>query len=306
MKGNRKRSQRFDLRRLLAFPLLRAAGEQPSLSPTEGELLFELAGENPGNLLFGRFDEGEVRSRLARAGILEGISRRGTRDPLLRLECEDPADQRVSLYADAISRDRLLLETRLSLCRFHLRKPIGPFTEEDSFRMLIIHWLGLYDPDRPFTVERPRLPGQQRPGLGLLPQSLELLRDLGRELALDGVLDVPDHFHTALFYARAFRFLEPECEGRFQAIVRDMKGIPLALASEAIALGCLVDRATGEPVPWEAAEQVLPVRGPLRRYLLSSGYRRLRDQAFSAFRASIDWDGYREKIASNPSSGNTP
>jgi len=68
-----------------------------------------------------------------------------------------------------------------------------------------------------------------------MPQSLELLRDLGRELALDGVLDVPDHFHTALFYSR-----------------------------------------------------------------------RLRDQAFSAFRTGIDWDGYREKIASNPPPGNTP
>lgn len=86
----------------------------------------------------------------------------------------------------------------------------------------------------------------------------------------------------------------------------DTKGIPLALASEAIELGCMVDLATGEPFPWEAAEQVLPVRGPLRRYLLSSGYRRLRDRASSAFRTDIDWDGYREKIASNPPPGNTP
>jgi hypothetical protein len=306
MDRNRKRSQRFDLRRLLAFPVLRADREEPSSSPTEGELLFELTGENPGNLLFGRFDVGEVRSRLARAGILEGISRRGIPEPLLGLECEDPADQRVSLYAGAASRDRLLFEARMELCRFHPRKEIGPFTEENSFRMLIVHWLGLSDPDRPFTVDRPRLPGQQRPGLGLMPQCLELLRDLGRELALDGVLDVPDHFHTALFYARAFRFLEPECEGRFQAMVRSLKGIPLALASEAVELGCLVDPTTGEPVPWEAAEQVLPVRGPLRRYLLSSGYRVRRDQAFSAFRGGIDWDAYREKIASKKSSGNTP
>ncbi len=300
---DRTRSLRFDLRRLLAFPLLREAG---GASPSEGELLFELAGENPRNLLFGRFGTEDVRSRLDRAGILEGLSRRGYTDPLLLLECEDPADQRVYLYAGSASRDRLLLEARLELRRFHPRKAIGPFTEDSSFRMLIIHWLCLADPDRPFTIERPRLPGQQRPGLGLMPQSLELLRNLGEELALDGVLDVPDHFHTALFYSRAFRFLEPGYEGRFQAIQRDLSGIPLALASEAIELGCLVDLASGTPIPWEAAEQVLPVRGPLRRHLQSPDYRRLRDQAFSAFRSGIDWDAYRAKIPSKIRSGNTP
>lgn len=306
MSADNRRSRRFDLRRLLAFPLLRSEGWPTSPSPTEGELLYELAGENPGNLLFGRFDEGEVRSMLDRAGILEGMARRSYPDPLLRLDCEDPSDQRVSLYAGDLSRDRLLLEARLSLSRFHPGKAIGPFSEKDTFRMLIVHWLCLSDPERPFTPDRPRLPGQRRPGLGVLSGSLALLREIGRELSLDGVLDVPDHFHTALFYSRAFRFLEPEIEGRFQAIVRDLSGIPLALASEAIKLGCLVDRSTGNPHPWEAAEQVMPVRGPLRRYLSSSGYRDRRNRAFSAFRTVVDWDAYRKKIASKPPRGNSP
>jgi len=58
------------------------------------------------------------------------------------------------------SRDHLLLEARLQLCRFHPRKAIGPFTEESAFRMLIIHWLSLSDPDRPFSAARPRLRDQ--------------------------------------------------------------------------------------------------------------------------------------------------
>ncbi|MBI5419001.1 MAG: hypothetical protein HZA60_02825 [Deltaproteobacteria bacterium] len=302
----RNRKQRFDLRRLLAFPLLRATGERESAGPSEGELLFELSGQNPENHLFGRFDAESVRSRLSRAGILPDLARRGYPDPLLVLECEDPADQRILLFAGGPSRERLLLEARLELRRFHPRKAIGPFTEESTFRMLILHWLSLSDPDRPFTVARPRLPGQQRPGLGLLPQILALLRDFGRELGGDGVLDVPDHFHTALFYAVAFRFLEPEKEGRFQAIARDLKGAPLALVSEAIDFGCLCDAATGKPLPWEPAEQVLAVRGPLRRHLLSAEYRRLRDRAFSEVRAAVDWDRYRAKIAEKGRSGNYP
>jgi hypothetical protein len=282
------------------------AKRQPGESPTEGELLFELTGENPGNLLFGRFGPKDVRARLSRAGILEELSCKGYPDPLLRLECEDPAEQRVCLFAGPPSRDRLLLEARLELYRFHPRKPIGPFTEESAFRVLLIHWLCLSDPDRQFTAWRPRLPGQQRPGLGLLPQCLALLRGIGRELAIDGIMDVPDHYHTALFYSRAFRFLEPEAEGRFHAIARDLRGVPLALASEAIDFGCMVDADTGNPLPWEPAEQVLPVRGPVRRHLQSADYRRIRERAFLALRVGVDWDRYRLKIAERGAAGKYP
>lgn len=303
---DRDRKRRFDLRRLLAFPSLRAIGELAGAGPSEGELLFELSGQNPENRLFGRFDAEEVRSRLGRAGILPGLARLGYADPLLVLECGDPAEQRVCLYAGARSRDRLLLEARLSLGRFHPRKAIGAFTEESTFRMLLLHWLSVSDPDRPFSIARPRLPGQQRPGLGLLAPILALLRDVGRELGIDGVLDIPDHFHTALFYSRGFRFLEPEKEGRFQAIARDLQGAPLALVSEAIDFGCLCDAATAEPLPWDPAEQVLAVRGPLRRHFLSAGYRQARDRAFAEVRTAVDWDRYRAKIAERGASGNYP
>jgi len=297
---------RFDLRRLLAFPLLRAAKKPADTSPSEGELLFELSGDNPGNLLFNRFDAEEVRNRLSRAGILESLARRGYPDPILQLECEDPTDQRISLFAGRASRERLLIEARLELCRFLLRKPVGRFEEGTSFRMLTIHWLCLSDPDSPFTAARPRLPGQQRPGLGLLPETLSLLKDLGKELSVDGVLDVPDHFHTALFYSREFHFLEPEIEGRLHAVARDLRGVPLSLLSEAVDLGCLVDTATMEPMPWEPAEQVLPFRGALLKHQQSAEYRRLREGAYNGLRVAVDWDLYRGKIAARGAVGKYP
>ncbi len=291
------------LRRLLAFPLLRPVRTRGTLSPSETEILFELEGRNPENRLFGRYGPGDVMARLERAGILGGLSLRGYRDPTLVLSCEEPSDQRVHLFAGKATRDRLLLEARLQLCLFRPRQRIGPFTPESAFRMLIIHWLVVSDPDRPFTIDRPRLPGQERPGLGLMGQSLALLRDMARELLLDGVLDVPEHFHTALFYARRFRFLEPETEGRFLAIARDLKDVPLALASEAVQEECLVDRGSGETVTWRPAEQVMAVRGPLRGWFHSGEYAQARDRACEALRAAVDWDAYRAKIAARGRSG---
>jgi len=304
---SRKRPIRFSpLRRLLSFPLLRAGKPGDRFPSTEGELLFELAGLNPENLLFGRFTPEEVRERIRKAGILKGLAAKGYDDPVLSLECRNPEDQRVSLYAGRKSRDRLLMEVRVRICAFRPGKPIGPFSEETVFRMLLIHWLVLSDPDRPFSIDRPRLPGQERPGLGLLSECISLLRGVGREFPLDGVLDVPDHFHTALFYSRAFRFLDPDIEGRFQAIARDLKGIPLATASEAVREECLIDTATGLPVPWDPAEQVMALRDPLLRYLRSPEYERLRDETGARLHVAVDWDRYRAKIAGRGDNGKSP
>ena len=288
---------RFDLRRLFGLPLLSAGEETGAPAPLENELLFDLTGENPENRLFGRYGTTELRNLLDAAGLLAGLSERGYPDPVLRLSCADPADQRICLYAGEETRDRLLLEARLQLAPFHPRRPIGPFTVESSFRMLVIHWLVLSSPDGTFTVDRPRLPGQEKPGLGLLAPTLALLKSLARDLSVDGVLDVPDHFHTALFYSRAFRYLSPDAEGTFLAIARDLAGVPLALASDAIREGCLVDRKTGAPFPWPAAEQVLALRGPLSRFLRSPSYREARNRASADHRFVVNWDLYRRNLA---------
>jgi hypothetical protein len=304
---NRSRSRHVSpLRRLLSFPLLRTGRTREEAFPSAGELLFDLAGHNPENLLFGRFGPEELRERIRAAGILDGLARRGYRDPLLALECGDPQDQRICLYAGSRSRDRLLMEMRVQIAAFRPGKSIGPFSEESLFRMLLLHWLLISDPERPFSIDRPRLPGQERPGLGLLAECLSLLWGIGREFLLDGALDVPDHFHTALFYSRKFRFLDPQAEGRFQAMARALKGIPLALASEAVQEGCLTDRATGLPILWEPAEQVMPLRNPLRRYLRSPEYRLACSEAGSGVEAAVDWDRYREKIAAKGGPGKYP
>lgn len=288
---------RFELRRLFGLPLL-SAGEGDDASPSlESELTFDLTGENPENRLFGRFGPGELRKLLDTSGLLAGLSERGYPDPVLRLSCADPSDQRICLYAGEETRDRLLLEARLQLAPFHPRRPIGPFTEASSFRMLVIHWLVLSSPDGTFTVDRPRLPGQEKPGLGLLNQTIELLKEFSRELPVDGVLDVPDHFHTALFYSRAFRYLDPVAEGRFLAIARDLAGVPLALASDAIREGCLVDRTAEAPTPWPVAEQVIAMRGPLYRFLRSHTYREARNRALADHRFVVNWDLYRRNLA---------
>jgi hypothetical protein len=299
-----KKSGGLGLRRLLSFPRFLAGEAGRAAATSEGELLFELTGGNPENRLFGRFGEDWIRNLLEKSGMTAGLARKGYPDPAIELSCADPDDQRILVFAGERRRERLLIETRMQLCSFHPKAGIGPFTPDDAFRMLIIHWLVLSDPEAEFSFRKPRLPGQERPGLGLLAESLKLLRGIGRELLIDGILDIPDHFHTAKFYARAMRFFDPVAEGTFQAMMRDLSGIPLTLASEAVQLGAMVDARSGEPIAWHPTEQILAVHGPLRRYFRSDRYLALSGQAAHRTRVAIDWDLYRRKIASAGASAN--
>ena len=89
-------------------------------------------------------------------------------------------------------------------------------------------------------------------------------------------------------------------------MARDLKGLPLALASEAVQEGCLIDTGTGLPVPWEPVEQVMPLSEPLRRHFRSSAFRSVRDEVASALRVAVDWDRYRAKIAAKGRAGKYP
>jgi len=125
--------------------------------------------------------------------------------------------------------------------------------------MLYVHWLALRDPRARFSSKRPKLPGQDVPGLGLVREVTQLVVLASAHLGVAGVAFVPAHYHIA-FVARAhFRFVDPIQQGRFEAMLRDLGQLPLAEVTEAI------DRQqvmmNGEPFRWEPGEMILGLNG---------------------------------------------
>jgi hypothetical protein len=124
--------------------------------------------------------------------------------------------------------------------------------------VLYVHWLSLRHPRAQFSLLRPRLPGQEVPGLGLARETGEMLALMALRLGLAGVAYRPAHYHTAFAGRHHFSFVEAERQGRFEALIRDLRDVPLLEATRAIEAGRVM--LDGKPYEWEPDEMVLWLR----------------------------------------------
>lgn len=121
-------------------------------------------------------------------------------------------------------------------------------------RMLYVHWLALRNPRARFAPERPQLPGQDVPGLGLAPEIMELLLRMAARLGLEGIAFRPAAYHLAFAGRETLRFVDQARQGRFEALVEVLKELPLVEATRAVAEGRIL--LDGEQYRWETDEMV--------------------------------------------------
>ncbi|MER2566057.1 MAG: histone deacetylase [Myxococcaceae bacterium] len=119
---------------------------------------------------------------------------------------------------------------------------------------LFVNWLSLRNPRARFSGVRPQLPGQEVPGLGLAKEMTHLLTLMAQRLLLDGVAFRPSWFHMAWAARQSARFVNSARQGRFEALCRDVRGMPLLEATRAVAEGRML--LNGQPYAWEADEMV--------------------------------------------------
>jgi acetoin utilization deacetylase AcuC-like enzyme len=214
-----------------------------------------------------------VELAFERVGLLERLRRMGFATPTLEMDLDNPAGDTLRLWSDA-ARRALLMELRTRIDR----------TAVTGLALLRIEWLLLQNPRAQFTAERPRLPGQTHPGLGLLPDIMGLLVLACDRLHLDGLLFVPAHYHTASQGRKTLRFLDPAHEGLFRALHAGLAGLPLAEATRAVDEGRVYDEATGERLAWPNMPMVLPVSDQLAARVSGDAYENAAEAARARYR----------------------
>jgi len=192
--------------------------------------------------LLGYYTADGIEYALFRFGLLDFIGRLGYDHFHVDIELVASGGDRVQLHGRADGKDWLLVELVLEK-RTVEGRPI-----------LYTHWLSLRNPRARFFAERPQLPGQEVPGLGLAREVSQLLRLIAERLQLEGVAFRPAWYHTAFVGRHSFRFVDPARQGRFEALQRDLSSLPLLELSLAVAHGKV--RLDGQPYAWEADEMV--------------------------------------------------
>jgi acetoin utilization deacetylase AcuC-like enzyme len=153
----------------------------------------------------------------------------------------------------------------------------------EGMELLHIEWLRLQNPSVGFTRDRPPLPGQNHPGLGLLRDTTAILMMACERLGLDGISFVAGHYHLVAQSREYMRFAGLEDEVRFRATRKAVKGLSLAEATRAVDCGRVIDRATGDPVAWVPPTMVVPVSDRLKSWFEDSSRGREADAAAMEF-----------------------
>lgn len=243
-------------------------------------------------LFLGRYSIDDINDTLTRHGIFAQLEDIGFRNVQVEIKTDEVYNHRLYVHTGQKDYDHILIELRLREGVFRPRKQFVPEVKIGSLSMILVDWLLLQNPEKSFDEHRPNLPQQDHPGLGLLqsfiPMVMEVVNDSGRQ----GVLDVPIHYHGALFYSRWFHFFNPETEGKFLAMQRDLASLPLDLISHGISQGCLINLTTGEREKWDAGEQVLPLCDTLHDYFNHKTYMEARDEAYRQVKFDLDPDEY--------------
>jgi hypothetical protein len=143
------------------------------------------------------------------------------------------------------------------------------------------------NPRADFTLDRPALPGQRRPGLGLARWMFELLRMMAERLGCAGMINNPDRYHNAYLYSRAVRFYDPVREGRFRALVDLLEPLGMLEAARAMEQHRVIDLDNGQPLQWEGHPQVIGFTPEITGYLAGERYRDIAQTARQTLRLRL-------------------
>ena len=252
------------------------------------DILGDLSQKKRPRLFLDFYSEDGVLKALDEYGIFKDLKKRGFKDFVIVLDTKDPYLHKFRAYHEKKKPDHLLCEVYLRKKSFTAKPIFNSSVTGETFTLIVIEWLTLQNPMANFTPHRPQLPGQNYPGLRIGRKVLVIFINMCIRLKTDGLLNIPEHYHNAAFYSRNFSYFNPQTEGHFQAIRRDLGHLGLYKLSWAIEWECLIETTSGEYWKWFTDEQILPVSKKMENYFDSPDYKKQVKKAMDSVQFTID------------------
>lgn len=274
--------------------------EESDIFISESELMRQLNEKKGYSLYLGVFTRDEVQKVLRSSHIWHDLTLKGFANLILDINTDDPHRHILRVYFDRADKAHMLIEIILSESIFKPKVQYVPTFRQGTYNMLVIEWLVLQNPILKFSPEKPQLPDQQYPGLGIARRVGDMLVDVSRYLHKDGILNFPQYYHNAVIYSEIFRFYNPYMQGMLKAIEKSLSKYPLAESSSAVSLGCVKNLKDGGYFKWKAEELILPISAELNGYFASKEYDNICNNTMKEYSFDIDWILYKTKINHAP------
>lgn len=270
--------------------LTRAELQRGSQGLEELSLGPELFGHDPERWL-GFYTRDGLRVALEKYGFFRDLQRLGFYEFDIEIRTSDPDEQLFRLHCTEPNVDEPLVELLVRRDFIRPQTPLDERVTDSHLPVLTVKWLLLQNPVEQFTADRPPLPGQRHPGLGVGAQVLEMLRNICHRLGLAGIANVPSYFHNALFYSDEFRHFDPLRQGAFLALCRDVMpalGNDITAASWALHWELVHNGDRDEPFRWFQELMVDPISRPLVDYFDDQAFHRETQKSLTAHNFTVD------------------
>jgi len=230
--------------------------------------------DNTTELFLGKYSKDGILFIIRRFGLDRQARRLGFRHLSVRIDTRDPYRHKLIIYnGSQEDPEHIIMEFVARYQNLTPRADEAEFQYHHPLRILMIEWLLLQNPQEDFTEHKPRLPGQRHPGLGIGDELLALFSIMGRHLQVDGIVNVPEYFHTGLLFSKRFVFLNPAVQAQVRQIAKDLwKKYRLAIIAWAATTGAIINLQTGEPLVWKPRRQIIPLQNQLKQYFKSEAY----------------------------------
>ncbi len=248
---------------------------------TEADLMGDLTGPRyKSTRLLDYYSRHGIEFALEKYGLADQVRKLGFTDLELKVNPTDPDRQHLTLHARKDGEQHLLVDQVLRRVTRPAPEGLEP---PDELRLLYIEWMMLQNPTASFSLRQPQWPGQDHPGLGVGEEAMHMLFQGAQRLELDAVAHHPSQYHIAFIGGGQSFFLDPEIQGRFEAIRQVLAPMDLSEAAWKIERGevCWSD---GERVEWIPEDIVIPASERLFAYLGSVHYQQPRAAALERAR----------------------
>ncbi len=206
-----------------------------------------LVRDTPVPRIFAKYAESEIHELMAWSGIFDALKEKGYERTEIELQYLSDQDQRIFVK----EKGEILIHIRLKLSSFRFRLHPGA----PQRKLLYIDWLMTRHPKiRSFKKEK-LFPGQELPGLGIFTHITDFITNLALGVGAKGAFNIPEYFHDALLFHRAFQFYDPVREAHFRALIRDLRKFGAREISRALAEG-KIQNSEGETLTWSPGEMI--------------------------------------------------